>query len=74
MMQTAALWTILAHHVPRGEWVSVGRIFSIVESHSSFDKEDLRIYATGTPRWQRNVRRLLGRKKRAGSIQGRRRG
>lgn len=72
MTQSSAVWTILQRHVPKRQWVSLGEIYEIVQTHWTLDNEDLQVHASDTPRWKFTVRRLLETKKRTGSIQGRR--
>jgi len=73
MMQTAAIWSILQTHAPRKRWISIGELYTIVESHSTLDNEDLEVHASHTPMWKLNVRRVLENKKRTGRVQGRKR-
>ena len=71
MMQTSTIWSILQRHVPRSQWVTIGEIFNIVESHGALDEDDLKLRSSNTPKWKLTVRRVLENKKRAGRIQGR---
>ena len=71
MMQTSTIWSILQRHVPRSQWVTIGEIFDIVESHGVLDKDDLKQCSSNTPKWKLTVRRVLENKKRDGRIQGR---
>ena len=71
MTQSSALWGILQHHVPKNQWISTQEIFSIVESHSTFDHEDLTLHVSNVLQWKFNVRRLLQEKTKEGSLKGR---
>ena len=65
------IWKILNDHAPKKQWISIGEIFSIVESQSTLDTEDLHLSSSLTPNWKLNVRRVLQTKKRRGALQGR---
>ena len=73
MIQVSKIWSILKDHVPRKRWVSIGEIFSIVESHSTLDNEDLKVHTptANSPRWKVAVRRLLATQKKGGKVRGR---
>ena len=73
MTGRAAIWNIMREHLPRRQWISISEIFAIVESRSDLDKEDLALNCFRVPKWRLTVRRALMEKKRAGSIQGRKR-
>jgi len=75
MLPESTIWNILQVYVPHGQWVSMREIYSIVEMHSQLDKADLEAHRrnTLTPAWRIRVKRLLGQKKKAGKIQGRKR-
>jgi len=46
-------------------------IFSIIESHSTFDYDDLKLLPSNDPQWKRNVRQLLQDQKKTGRVKGR---
>jgi hypothetical protein len=71
MLQRSTIWSILRRHVPKQQWVSIGEIFMIVESHWTMDSEDMELNARHIPRWKRNVRSELHSMKKRGRIQGR---
>jgi hypothetical protein len=73
MTGQAAMWNIMRDHVPRKRWLSIGEIFSIVESRSTLDKDDLEVNAMNFPRWKMNVCRTLMEKKKTGDVRGRKR-
>jgi len=72
MTGQAAIWNTMIEYVPRKQWISIGDLFAIVEHGSDLDSEDLELDSSHVPRWKLNVRRALMDKKRAGSVQGRR--
>jgi hypothetical protein len=71
MTQSYTIWSTLQQYMPRGKWVSIGEIYTIFQSHSVLDVDDVAIQASHTPNWKFNVRRVLDYKKRAGEIRGR---
>jgi hypothetical protein len=71
MTQPSTLWGVFQRHAPRRQWISTQEIFSIIESHSLFDHDDLTLHTSNVVQWKVNVRRLLQAKKRAGALRGR---
>lgn len=71
MTPSNTLWATVQRHVPKRRWVSTGEILSIIESHSTFDHDDLTLHSSNLPRWKLNVRRLLQQKKKDGTLKGR---
>ncbi len=71
MTPSATLWATVRLHVPKRQWVSTGEILSIIEMHSTFDDDDLRLQSSGLPQWKLNARRLLRQKAREGALRGR---
>jgi hypothetical protein len=69
--QTSALWGTLQRHAPKRQWISMPEIFSIIESHSTFDYDDLKLLPSNDPQWKRNVRQLLQDQKKTGRVKGR---
>jgi len=68
-----AMWETLEKHLPRGEWVPLEDVYTIVESNLRLDAEDLSRNGihSAHPRWKTTVRTLLRLKKQAGVIRGR---
>jgi len=56
--------------MPRGQWVRLADLYSLVEQYRQLDDEDWDVDAPGSssPRWQRNVRNVLQRRKVCGDI------
>lgn len=71
MTQPSALWGTLQQHAPKRRWISMTEIFSIIEAHSAFDSDDLKLLPSNDLRWKRNVRQLLRGKKKTGKVKGR---
>ena len=71
MLHSDDIWTALAEHLPRGEWVQLSDIYNLVERQTVLDDEDWDVDAPGSssPRWQRNVRNVLQRRKACGDIE-----
>ena len=55
------IWACLVGHMPRGRWVSLREIYSLVAAHLVLDREDHEPEAPGSsvPKWKRNVRNVL---------------
>ncbi len=75
MTDDAAIWNVLKKFVPKRKWIPLQEIVSMVRTRMLLDHEDLqrRGSASGLPRWESNVRRLLRAKARIGSIRSRKR-
>jgi hypothetical protein len=74
MTNDAMIWATLRTHLPRRTWVSIEEIYGIVQQNVILDAEDLgysRVLQPGSPRWKRNVRRLLRSKRREGTLMSR---
>lgn len=61
MITSKEIRSILKRKMPRGEWVSLQRIYTIVEQDADLDTEDFEPQATDSniPKWKRNVRNEL---------------
>lgn len=61
MLHAHEIWQIMSRYMPRGRWVSVSEIRTIVELHAKLDREDYEPEVRGSniPKWRRNVRNLL---------------
>ncbi len=72
MVPESTIWNILQHHVPRGQWISIGQIFAIVESYVKFDSADLQAHRTNPliPAWRNRVKRVLEQKRGQGRFMG----
>lgn len=73
MTNDTTLWATLRKHVPRRKWVSLQEIYQIVQRNVALDAEDLGCRSThpASPRWKRNVRRLLHAKRHDGTLKSR---
>lgn len=64
-------WQILIEHAPTGEWVSLRRIYTVVEEHAELDEADRAGVSdkSSSPKWKRTVRNLLQGKKTLGEVE-----
>jgi hypothetical protein len=65
------IWKCLKTKLPRGQWVDLQAIYSVVESHLPLDREDFEPQASNSdiPKWMRNVRNVLQYRKRTGEVE-----
>jgi len=65
------IWTCLKTKLPRGQWVDLQAIYSIVESHLSLDREDYEPQSpkSDIPKWMRNIRNVLQYRKGTGEVE-----
>jgi hypothetical protein len=70
MLRASEIWQIMCRYLPRGRWVSVSEIRTIVEFHAKLDGDDYKPEAPGSniPKWRRNVRNVLVSYKRKGKL------
>lgn len=73
MTDNTTIWNTLQKHVPKGEWISLSEIFTVVRARILLDAEDLGRASSRsvTPRWEANVRRLLRLKVHTGIVRSR---
>lgn len=59
------MWKEIQSNLPKGEWVDLKHIYSIVEKNIKLEPDDFIPAATTTkdPRWHRNVRNILQHRK-----------
>lgn len=65
MLHSHEIWNIIQSHMPRGQWISLGNIYDLVERFGNLDAEDLKPQSptSDIPKWKRNVRNVLQRKR-----------
>ena len=70
MIHAHEIRNILNEYMPKNQWVSLEKIYELVESYGNIDQEDRKSSAPGNaePKWKRNVRNVLQTDKRAGKI------
>ncbi len=71
MIHQPEIWRIILTYMPRGCWVSLKKVYKIVERHGSLDAEDFNPQSptSDIPKWKRNVRNVLQYRKGTGKIQ-----
>ena len=73
MTNDTVLWGALQRNLPRKTWIPIAEILATVQSRIYLDEEDLERAgaASGTLRWESNVRRLLRLMVHAGRVRAR---
>jgi hypothetical protein len=71
MIRLPEIWDIMVMKMPQNEWVSLQDIYAIVKRNHQLDDEDYLPQAprSDLPKWQRNVRNVLQRRKSIGHIE-----
>jgi len=71
MIHASEIWDIIQTYMPRGRRVALQEIYQIVEDYGDLDAEDFEPESPSSdhPKWQRNVRNVLQRRKGKGEIQ-----
>src|SRR5688572_21027056 len=65
------LWTVLMNHIPIGQWLNIGALYNLVEENfNAFTADDLQPVTAhnNEPKWHRNLRNALQRKRESGEI------
>lgn len=70
MLRISQIWAILESHMPRDTWVSINKIYELVERNVELEAEDYTPAAPGAtePKWRRNVRNTLQHRKTSGHL------
>jgi len=71
MIHHSEIWDIIVTHMPRGRWVSLQKVYDLVERDGSLDTEDFSPQSptSDIPKWKRNVRNVLQYRKGTSEIQ-----
>ena len=71
MTHLPEIWECIKVNLPKGQWVPLERIYSIVEQNIQLDKEDFEWQSPSSniPKWKRNVRNVLQYRKKKGEIE-----
>jgi hypothetical protein len=71
MTHLPEIWTCLKTKLPRGQWVDLQAIYSIIESHLHLDLEDYEPQSPKSeiPKWMRNIRNVLQYRKGTGEVE-----
>jgi hypothetical protein len=64
------MWQLINSKLPRDEWIALPKIYSLVEENLQLSPDDFSPSAPNTdePKWMRNVRNVLQRRKTNGEI------
>jgi hypothetical protein len=70
VLRLPEIWDIMLKHMDRDSWVSLPRIYELIECHSVLDDEDFYPQAPSSdiPKWKRNVRNVLQYRKSSGEL------
>ena len=65
MIHASGIWNIIKTNMHRGRWISLQDIYSLVERFANLDTDDFEpeFHTSTVPKWKRNVRNVLQRKK-----------
>jgi len=64
------IWNTMKRFYPKGKILTLSEIYKIIEEHIDLDAEDYDPQAPGSnvPKWKRNVRNVLQKRKASGEI------
>ncbi len=64
------MWELISSKLPRDEWIALPKIYSLVQNNLQLTDDDFLSSAPNTdePKWMRNVRNVLQRRKTSGDI------
>jgi len=70
MIRAEEIWHILSRYMQQGKWMDLDEVYTLVKSHGQLDQEDCNPSAPGNsePKWKRNVRNVIQRRKRLGHL------
>ena len=76
MIRLPEIWDIILNHMPRDRWVSLEKIYELIEHHTVLDEDDFNPQSPDSdiPKWKRNVRNVLQYRKTSGEIDWNRKG
>ncbi len=71
MTRLPEIWHCILANMPRGSWIALDDIYTLVEQNLSLDAEDYEWQSptSDIPKWRRNVRNVLQYRKRTGDIE-----
>lgn len=71
MTHLPVIWNLVRAGLPRGKWVSLDDIYSVVSASVLLDREDQlpQSPTSAIPKWKRNVRNVLQYRKGTAKIQ-----
>lgn len=70
MIRADEIWGLLVRYMPLGVWMDLEEVYGLVRDHGYLDHDDERPQAPGSlvPKWKRNVRNVLQRRKGLGHV------
>jgi len=71
MTRLPELWDCILGDLPRGRWIVLDDIYTLVERNLNLDAEDYEWQSPNSdiPKWKRNVRNVLQYRKKTGEIE-----
>jgi len=65
------IWLCIKKNIRRGEWISLQKIYEIIQNNLSLDSEDFQPQSPSSdgPKWKRNVRSVLQYRKKTGEVE-----
>lgn len=70
MLRSPEIWDTIFRSMEMNTWVRLGDIYKLIEKNCKLDPDDFLPQSPGsnTPKWKRNVRNVLQRRKTKGDI------
>jgi len=70
MTHLPEIWDCIRNDLPKGRWIALGDIYSLIEKNINLDEEDYEWQSptSDIPKWKRNVRNVLQYRKGTGEI------
>ena len=71
MTRLPEIWDCIRNNLPKGRWIVLGDIYSLIEKNINLDEEDYEWQSptSDIPKWKRNVRNVLQYRKGTGEIE-----
>ena len=71
MTHLPEIWDCIRNRLPKGRWIALGDIYSLIEKNINLDEEDYEWQSptSDIPKWKRNIRNVLQYRKGTGEIE-----
>jgi hypothetical protein len=71
MTRLPEIWDCIRNNLPKGQWIALGYIYSLIGENINLDEEDYEWQSptSDIPKWKRNVRNVLQYRKGTGEIE-----
>lgn len=71
MTHLSDIWACIKRNLPKGKWIGLEVIYSLIEIDITLDEEDFEPQSPSSdiPKWKRNVRNVLQYRKSTGEIE-----